>query len=63
MMCSLVDMNLLQIDINNNMQQVSKIVSIVSYLMGTRSTFPTCKVTTKLMTCLTMTLRMHEAIV
>jgi len=51
-LCSVVDMNLLQIDININMQQVSKIVSIASYLIGTGNTSPTCKVTMKLMTCL-----------
>jgi hypothetical protein len=81
-LCSLVDMNLLQIGINSNplntelnpichllallgahhilhvsrvrvnMQQVSKIVSIASYLMGTGNAFPICKVTMKLMTCL-----------
>jgi len=51
-LCSLVDTNLLQIDINIRMQEVSKIVSTASYLMGTGSAFPTCKVTMKLMTCL-----------
>jgi len=34
----------------------TRIVSIPSYLMGTGNTFPTCKVTTKLMTCLAMRL-------
>ena len=55
-LCSLVDMNLLQIDINIRMQEVSKIVSIASYLVGTWSAFPTCKVTMKLMNCLAMRL-------